>query len=71
MDVQPDRYTFGLGAGEPVQGDVNAGIAHDRVDRLGPIHVEISPTTVRPFYGAARLPLSAVHHTCQPSGVRA
>lgn len=71
MDVQPDRYTFGLGAGEPVAGDINAGVAHDRVDRLGPIHVEISPTTVRPFYGAARLPLSAFHHVCQPSGVHA
>ena len=62
LDVQPDQYTFGLGAGEPVTGDINAGIAHDRIDRLGPISVDIDPEIVRPFYGAARLPLTASHY---------
>jgi lipopolysaccharide transport system ATP-binding protein len=66
LDVQPDKYTFGLGAGEPVDGDPNAGIAHDRIDRLGPITVDISPSSVRPFYGAARLPLTATHYPCGP-----
>lgn len=68
LDVQPGRYTFGLGAGEPVEGDINAGAALDRIDRLGPITVEISPTSVRPFYGAARLPMTAAHFACEPAG---
>jgi lipopolysaccharide transport system ATP-binding protein len=66
LDLQPDKYTLGLGAGEPVDGDPNAGIAHDRIDRLGPLIVDIDPSATRPFYGIARLPLAAAHYPCPP-----
>jgi hypothetical protein len=57
MDVEPGQYTFGLGAGEPAEGNVNAGQAHDRIDLLGPIVVGIEREHLRPFYGLARLPM--------------
>jgi lipopolysaccharide transport system ATP-binding protein len=59
MDLEPGQYTFGLGAGEPADGSVNAGLAHDRIDLLGPVIVAIVREQVRPFYGVARLPMRA------------
>lgn len=68
MDVQADTYTFGLGCGEPgpETDGPDAGIAHDRLDLLGPIVVSHRPATVRPFYGIARLPMRATHEPAPP-----
>lgn len=57
MDVEPGQYSFGLGAGEPAGEGSNAGLAHDRIDLLGPVIVGIVRDRVRPFYGTARLPM--------------
>lgn len=68
LDVEPGTYTFGLGCGEPATEDVNDGIAHDRIDRLGPFVVELQPGEVRKFFGIARLPMTATFTTAQRSG---
>jgi hypothetical protein len=58
MDVAPGQYSFGLGAGVPApEENINAGLAHDRIDTLGPIIVGITRDELRPFYGLARLPM--------------
>jgi len=57
MDVEPGQYTFGLGASEPAADQPNAGLALDRIDVLGPVIVGIVRENIRPFYGAARLPM--------------
>lgn len=67
MDLEPGDYTFGLGTGEPAPEDPNDGIAHDRLDRLGPV-VITQPAGVRPFYGAARLPMKVSHTVCETAG---
>lgn len=59
LDMEPGSYTFGVGAGEPAAGDPNAGVHHDRIDRLGPIVVDLPRDRPRPFFGAARLPMTA------------
>ena len=61
MDVQPGQYSFGLGAGEPTDENMNAGVAHDRIDELGPIVVGLERDGMRPFYGLARLPMRVSH----------
>jgi lipopolysaccharide transport system ATP-binding protein len=66
MDLQPDTYTFGLGCGEPGGEGPDAGIAHDRLDMLGPIIVGQPADGKRPFYGIARLPIRAAAE-CAPS----
>jgi hypothetical protein len=63
MDLQPDTYTFGLGCGEPAGSEEgpDAGVAHDRVDLLGPLTIGLGAGQSRPFYGMARLPMTATH----------
>lgn len=67
LDVEPGTYTFGLGAGEPGSEDLNDGIAHDRIDRLGPFIVELKPGVIRNFFGIARLPMSVSVASSPPS----
>jgi ABC-type polysaccharide/polyol phosphate transport system ATPase subunit len=58
MNIEPGQYTFGLGAGEPADdGGIDAGLAHDRIDLLGPIVISVVRDQVRPFFGKARLPM--------------
>jgi lipopolysaccharide transport system ATP-binding protein len=61
MDVDPGQYTFGLGAGDAAPGELNAGIPHDRIDKLGPLIVRWDASLVKPFHGVARLPMAASH----------
>lgn len=59
MDVEPGQYTFGLGAGEPDPSDEHsgAGLAHDRIELLGPLAIPLRQEERRKFYGIARLPM--------------
>jgi hypothetical protein len=58
MNLAPGQYSFGLGAGEPgPEENINAGLAHDRIDTLGPIVVGVVREEIRQFYGLARLPM--------------
>ncbi|MFN0132683.1 MAG: ABC transporter ATP-binding protein [Phycisphaerales bacterium] len=66
LDLEPGAYTFGLGAGEPAGNDPNAGTHHDRIDRLGPIIVDLQRDRPRPFYGLARLPMRATVESIVP-----
>jgi lipopolysaccharide transport system ATP-binding protein len=62
MDVEPGQYTFGLGTGEPAPPpDDHNGIAHDRLELLGPLSVRLDRSKKRPFYGKAKLALTASH----------
>lgn len=62
LNVQPDKYTFSLGAGEPSgDQDPNIGYVHDRYEMLGPITVTADLTKTLPFYGCARLPMRITH----------
>jgi lipopolysaccharide transport system ATP-binding protein len=61
MDLAPGPYTFAVGASTPDPADADAGIVHDEVGDLGPIHVILDKTAPRPFYGAARLKAEASH----------
>ena len=62
LNVQPAKYTFSLGTGEP-SGDQepNIGYIHDRYELLGPITVIADLTKTLPFYGCARLPMRITH----------
>lgn len=68
MEVEPGKYSFGLGAGEPATDDPNDGVAHDRIDRLGPIIVDLTPGKHRSFFGMARLPMTATFGLCGGAG---
>jgi lipopolysaccharide transport system ATP-binding protein len=62
LNVQPDKYTFSLGTGEPTgDQDPNIGYIHDRYEMLGPITVTADLTKTLPFYGCARLPMRITH----------
>jgi hypothetical protein len=61
MTVQPGEYTFTLGTSEPSLQDHNSGIAHDRIERLGPIKINYDFSKTLPFYGIASLSLD-IHH---------
>jgi hypothetical protein len=67
MDVHPGEYTFGLGTGEPDPEHPSRGIAHDRIDLLGPITIAHPCNAVRPFYGVARLPMKVSHAAASPA----
>jgi lipopolysaccharide transport system ATP-binding protein len=68
LDVEPGQYTFGLGTGEPQGDDPNDGVAHDRLELLGPITVRMDRAQMRPFFGKARLPLTASHAPAEGGG---
>jgi lipopolysaccharide transport system ATP-binding protein len=61
MDIEPGQYTLGLGTGEPAGSDPGQGIAHDRLELIGPITIRNDRSKLRPFYGKARLPMVASH----------
>ncbi len=60
LNVQPGEYSFSLGASEQLpQHPANIGITHDLHERLGPLSVTGAIDELLPFYGIARLPMSA------------
>jgi ABC-type polysaccharide/polyol phosphate transport system ATPase subunit len=62
MNVSPGQYTFGLTAGEPEKTFEWKSFDHDKIDSLGPIVVTHDSPETRPFYGIAKLPMTAVHY---------
>jgi ABC-type polysaccharide/polyol phosphate transport system ATPase subunit len=61
MDLAPGQYSLAVGASTPQPGDPEAGVVQDEIGDLGPIRVLLDRTRPRPFFGAARLPVSASH----------
>lgn len=59
FNVVPGQYTFGVGTSEPSQEGPNIGFAHDRIELLGPIAVNFDFNKLMPFYGLAKLPMTA------------
>ncbi|MFI4881291.1 MAG: ABC transporter ATP-binding protein [Phycisphaerales bacterium JB064] len=66
LQLKPGEYTIGLSASEPdSSGDPNGAVFHDHINGLGPIRVNHPPQTPLPFFGAARLPMTA---SCEFAG---
>ncbi len=61
MDVAPGVYSFSVTATEPAESDPDAGVVHDQIPDLGPIHIGLDRSRPRPFHGVARLPMRATH----------
>jgi lipopolysaccharide transport system ATP-binding protein len=60
LNVQPGEYTFSLGASERLpEHPANIWNLHDQHERLGPLLVTGATDDLLPFYGIARLPMSA------------
>lgn len=66
LQLKPGEYTIGLSASEPdASGDPNGAVFHDHINGLGPIRVNHPPQEPLPFFGAARLPMTA---SCEFAG---
>jgi ABC-type polysaccharide/polyol phosphate transport system ATPase subunit len=66
LQLKPGEYTLGLSASEPDgTGDPNGALFHDHINGLGPIRVNHPAHEPLPFFGTARLPMTA---TCEPAG---
>lgn len=59
FDVGPGDYTFSLGVSELLSECPSIAQQHDRYENLGPIRVMPLDQPVLPYYGLARLPMSA------------
>ena len=66
LQLKPGEYTIGLSASEPdASGDPNSALFHDHINGLGPIRVNHPPQAPLPFFGVARLPMTA---SCEFAG---
>ncbi|GIW74663.1 MAG: ABC transporter ATP-binding protein [Phycisphaerales bacterium] len=60
LQLAPGEYTLGLSASEPDgSGDPNGAVFHDHINGLGPIRITHPPLEPLPFFGTARLPMTA------------
>jgi hypothetical protein len=64
LDVHPGEYSFGVGASLPSDTNPEHGVVCDRIMQLGPIAVVQDRSKPRPFFGVARLPMTASHERC-------
>ena len=67
MDLAPGQYTLAVGASTPQPGDPESGVVQDEIGELGPVRVLLDRSRPRPFFGAARLAVSA-SHAAAPAG---
>ncbi|MCW5756184.1 MAG: ABC transporter ATP-binding protein [Phycisphaeraceae bacterium] len=60
LQLRPGEYTLGVSTSEPdASGNPNGALFHDHINGLGPIRINHPPMEPLPFFGAARLPMSA------------
>lgn len=60
LHLRQGEYTMGLSTSEPdASGNPNGALFHDHINGLGPIRINHPPMEPLPFFGAARLPMTA------------
>lgn len=60
LHLRPGEYTLGVSTSEPdASGNPNSALFHDHINGLGPIRINHPPMEPLPFFGTARLPMSA------------